>query len=73
LWKAENLIRVSLGRRVRELIEVHSDRGVRFATPDEAIEDAERYLPAILKKFHKDVDISASLRYLLLLIDVLDK
>ncbi len=71
---ANILIRAILGRRVRNLIETYSGRGVRFATPDEALADAERYLPALLKKFNKtDFDISVSLRYLRLLIDVLDQ
>ena len=71
---ANILIRAILGRRVRELIEAYSRRGVRFATPDEAIADAERHLPALLKKFSKtDVDISVSLRYLRLMIEVVDQ
>ncbi len=70
---ANILVRAVLGRRVRDLIETYSRRGIRFAAPDVAFEDAERHLPAILKKFGKrDIDISVAFRYLRHLIEVFD-
>jgi predicted nucleic acid-binding protein len=62
---ANILIRAVLGRRVRQLLEIYAARGVRFFAPDIAFEDAEKYLPPLLKKRGKpDVDVSASLGYL---------
>jgi predicted nucleic acid-binding protein len=47
---ANIIIRAVLGRRVRQLIEVYANRGVRFFAPDIVFEDAEKYLPELLKK-----------------------
>jgi predicted nucleic acid-binding protein len=70
---ANILIRAILGRRVRCLIERYSSQGVRFFTPDEAFEDAERYLPAVLKKFSKnDIDVAAAIEYLKQMVEVVD-
>jgi hypothetical protein len=63
---ANILIRAVLGRRVRQLIDTYAGQGVRFFAPDVAFDDAEKYLPPLLKKRGKpDADLSASLEYLL--------
>src|ERR1700739_487338 len=62
---ANILIRAVLGRRVRQLIDTYAGQGVRFFAPDVAFDDAEKYLPPLLKKRGKpDADLSASLEYL---------
>lgn len=61
---ANILIRAVLGRRVRVLIDAYAAHGVRFFAPEIAFEDAEKYLPAILKKRGKPHDLSSSLAYL---------
>jgi predicted nucleic acid-binding protein len=62
---ANILIRAVLGRRVRQLIDTYARRGVRFFAPDVAFDDAEKYLPLLLKKRGKPhADISASVEYL---------
>ena len=62
---ANILIRAVLGRRVWLLIDTYAAQGVRFFAPDIVFEDAEKYLPLLLKKRDKPVvDLSASLRYL---------
>ena len=62
---ANILIRAVLGRRVRQLIDTYAGQGVRFFAPDVAFDDAERYLPPLLKKRGKPhADFSASLEYL---------
>ena len=62
---ANILIRAILGRRVRELIETYASQGVRFFAPDVAFDDAEKYLPLLLKKRGiPPAEISASLEYL---------
>src|SRR5437899_12315841 len=59
------LIRAVLGRRVRQLIDTFAVQGVRFFAPDVAFDDAEKYLPPLLKKRGKPhADFSASLEYL---------
>src|SRR5437773_11712500 len=59
------LIRAVLGRRVRQLIDTYARQGVRFFVPDVAFDDAEKYLPSLLKKRGKPhADFSASLEYL---------
>src|SRR5437867_13351881 len=59
------LIRAVLGRRVRQLIDTYARQGVRFFAPDVAFDDAEKYLPSLLKKRGKPhADFSASLEYL---------
>jgi predicted nucleic acid-binding protein len=70
---ANILIRAVLGRRVRELIEKYAGRGIRFFAPDVAFDDAEKYLPLLLKKRDKPhVDVSASLEYLRSMIETVD-
>jgi predicted nucleic acid-binding protein len=40
---ANILIRAVLGRRVRQLLETYTGRGVRFYAPDDAYADDETY------------------------------
>jgi predicted nucleic acid-binding protein len=47
---ANILIRAVLGRRVRHLLETYAAQGVRFFAPEIAFDDAEKYLPILLKK-----------------------
>jgi predicted nucleic acid-binding protein len=62
---ANILIRAVLGRRVRHLIDTYASQGVRFFAPDVAFDDAEKYLPLLLKKRgNPPTDVSASLEYL---------
>lgn len=62
---ANILIRAVLGRRVRELVESYASQGVRFFAPDAAFDDAEKYLPSLLKERGITLaDLSASLEYL---------
>jgi hypothetical protein len=69
---ANILIRAVLGRRVRQLIDTYAGQGVRFFAPDVAFDDAEKYLPPLLKKRGKpDADLSGSLEYLRNIIEVL--
>jgi predicted nucleic acid-binding protein len=39
---ANILIRAILGRRIRDLIDTYSPKGIRFFTPDVAFEDAHK-------------------------------
>lgn len=67
---ANIVIRGVLGRSVRQILETYAARGVRFFAPDVAFDDAQKYLPRILKKRSKvDVDVEASLDYLRRLIE----
>ncbi len=67
---ANIIIRAILGRRVRELIDSYSSRGIRFFTPDVAFEDARKYLPHFSKKRNKpQADLSAALEYLSSLVE----
>jgi predicted nucleic acid-binding protein len=67
---ANILIRGVLGRHVRKLVETYSVQGIRFLAPDVAFDDAQKYLPLILKKRGKpSVDVVASLDYLRTLIE----
>jgi len=61
---ANILIRAVLGRRVRQLIDMYASQGVRFFAPDVAFDDAEKYLPPLLKKRGRPHDLSGSLGYL---------
>ena len=62
---ANILIRTVLGRRVRQLLEEYSVHRVRFLTPDVAFDDAEKYLPPLLKKRGKSTsEVAASIEYL---------
>jgi predicted nucleic acid-binding protein len=71
---ANILIRAVLGRRVRQLVETYAAQGVRFVAPDVAFDDAEKYLPLLLKKRGKpDTEVSTSLEYLRHLIETVDR
>jgi predicted nucleic acid-binding protein len=71
---ANILIRAILGRRVRQLLETYGTRGFLFVAPDAAFNDAEKYLPPLLKKLGKaDVDVPASLEYLRQIIEPIDR
>jgi predicted nucleic acid-binding protein len=71
---ANILIRAVLGRRARQLMEKYSLKEIRFFAPDVAFDDAERYLPLLLKKRGKsEADIAASLDYLRTLIEPVDR
>ena len=71
---ANILIRAVLGRRVRQLIETYSAQGVRFVAPDSAFEDANKYLPLLLKKRNKpEADIATTIEYLQILIETVDR
>ena len=70
---ANILIRAVLGRRVRQLIDAYSAKGVRFFTADVAFADAEKYLPGLLKKSGKALtDLSAALEYLQHVVEPVD-
>ncbi len=47
---ANILIRAVLGNRVRQVLETYTAQGIRFYAPEVAYADAEKYLPALLKK-----------------------
>lgn len=67
---ANILIRAIFGRRVRELVDNYSSRGIRFFAPDVAFEDAQKYLPHFSKKRNKSLaDLAAALEYLRSLIE----
>jgi predicted nucleic acid-binding protein len=67
---ANILIRAVLGRRVRELLDTYASQGVRFFAPEVVFDDAEKYLPLLLKKRGKlSADLSASLQYLRTIIE----
>lgn len=71
---ANILIRAVLGRRVRQLIDTYARHGVRFFAPDVAFDDAQKYLPPLLKNRGKpDADVSASLEYLRNIIEPVDR
>jgi len=62
---ANILIRAVLGRRVRQIIDTYASQKVRFFAPDVAFDDAEKYLPPLLRKRGKpNTDISLSFDYL---------
>lgn len=71
---ANILIRAVLGRRVRQLAETYAAQGVRFFAPDAAFDDAEKYLPPLLKRRGKpDTEVSAALEYLRHIIEAVDR
>ena len=71
---ANILIRAVLGRRVRQLLETYAAQGVRFYAPDLAFDDAERYLPELLKKHGKpSTELPASLEYLRQIIEPVER
>lgn len=47
---ANILIRAVLGNRVRQVLETYTAQGIRFYAPEVAYADAEKYVPALLKK-----------------------
>ena len=62
---ANILIRAVLGRRVRQLVETYAPQGMRFVAPDVCFDDAEKYLPDLLKKRGRaHADVPAALEYL---------
>ena len=70
---ANILIRAVLGRRVRQLVETYAAQGVRFFAPDVAFDDAEKYLPPLLKKRGKpDTEVSTSHEYLRHIVEMVD-
>ncbi len=68
---ANILIRATiLGKRVRQLLETYGSQGIRFFAPDSAYADAERYLPALVRRRGRsNADLPAALRYLKSLIE----
>jgi hypothetical protein len=71
---ANIMIRAVLGRRVRQLIEKYSPRGIRFYAPEVAFEDAAKYLPALLQKLGKpSTDVPATLEYLRQFVEPVDQ
>lgn len=67
---ANIIIRAVLGRRVLQIIETYESQGLRFFTPSVAFDDAEKYLPLLLKKRGiSPADLPASLDYLRSLIE----
>jgi predicted nucleic acid-binding protein len=71
---ANILIRAVMGRRVRQLLEDYASLEIRLCAPDVAYADAEKYLPALLRKRGKpDADVPASLRYLRHLVEPMDR
>jgi predicted nucleic acid-binding protein len=70
---ANIVIRAVLGRRVRQLLENYAAQGIRFVAPEVAFDDAQKYLPPLLKKRGKpDVDLKTSLEYLRQIIEAID-
>ena len=71
---ANILVRAILGRRVRQLLEAYAGPGLRFYSPDAAYDEAEKYLPALLKKRGKsDADLAATLEDLKLLVEPINR
>ena len=70
---ANILIRAVLGRRVRELLERHAVRGVRFLAPEAAFEEVSNYLPMLLEKrgIPRD-DVPASLSELRAIVEAVE-
>jgi len=62
---ANILIRAVLGRRVRQLLDTYAMKDVRFFAADVSFDDAEQYLPVLLKKRGiAHTDVAASLEHL---------
>jgi predicted nucleic acid-binding protein len=71
---ANILIRAVLGRRVMQLLETYAGHGLRFYAPDAAYADAEKYLPALLRKRGtSDVDLAAAIEYLKTIIEPIQR
>lgn len=70
---ANILIRAVLGRRVRKLIEIYA-AGFRFVAPEVAFDDAQKYLPPLLRKRGKpDADVPKSLESLKQMVEPIDR
>ena len=68
------LIRAVLGREVRRILDAYGSEGVRFLAPDVAFDDANKYLPALLKKRGKpDDSVVTSLEFLAEIIEPIDR
>jgi len=71
---ANILIRAVLGRRVRQFIEIYAPQGFRFVAPEVAFDDAQKYLPALLRKRGKaDAEVPKSLEYLKQMAEPIDR
>jgi predicted nucleic acid-binding protein len=71
---ANILIRAILGRHVRQLLDLYAAQGLRLFTADVAFDDAQEYLPALLKKRGKpQVDVLGSVAYLRTIIEPIDR
>jgi predicted nucleic acid-binding protein len=71
---ANILIRAILGRRVRQLLETYAAQGFRFVAPDVAFDDAQKYLPPLLKKRSRsDADVAKGLEYLKQIVEPIDR
>jgi predicted nucleic acid-binding protein len=71
---ANILIRAILGRRVRQLLDRYAAQGLRFFAADVAFDDAQKYLPALLKKHGKpETGVPESLAYLRTIIEPIDR
>lgn len=71
---ANILIRAVLGRRVRQLLEAYTSRGVRFYAPDDAYADAETDLPPLLaKRGISDEDLAATIQDLKSLVEPVNR
>jgi len=71
---ANILIRAVLGRKVRQLLETYAARGVRFFAPDVAFDDAQKYLPPLLRKRDRpDGQVSVAIEYLQTFIEPIER
>jgi predicted nucleic acid-binding protein len=62
---ANILVRASLGQRVRHLLQVYSERGVRFYSPQSCFAEAASYIPSLLrKKGRPESDVEISFEFL---------
>ena len=67
---ANIVFRAVLGRKVRQLLEKYSARGVRFFAPDAAFDDARKYLPLLLDRRGKATGtLEATIEYLRTIIE----
>jgi hypothetical protein len=64
---ANFLIRAVLGKRVLQLLETYTEKGVRFYAPEIVYADGEKYLPALSdeKQTYRHLSLAASRRSLL--------
>lgn len=70
---ANILIRAVLGRKVRQLLESYSTRGFRFIAPNVAFEDAQKYLPSLLRKRGMpESEVPAAIEFLKRIIEPVD-